>query len=48
MTDYRPKSAILVSAYHHCLADLLFRHSTGRLPCDLAFSLMERVVSARG
>lgn len=35
LTDYRPKVAILVSAHHHCLADLLFRHSTGELACDI-------------
>jgi len=31
LTDYRPKIAILVSAYDHCLADLLYRQSTGEL-----------------
>jgi formyltetrahydrofolate deformylase len=35
LTDYRPKMAILVSAHHHCLADLLYRHSTGELACDI-------------
>jgi len=35
LTDYRPKIVILVSAYHHCLADLLYRHSTGELACDI-------------
>jgi formyltetrahydrofolate deformylase len=35
LTGYRPKIAILVSAYHHCLADLLYRHSTGELVCDI-------------
>ena len=35
LTDYRPKIAILVSAYDHCLADLLYRHSTGELVCDI-------------
>ena len=35
LTDYRPKIAILVSSYHHCLADLLYRHSTGELKCDI-------------
>jgi len=35
LTDYRPKIAILVSAYQHCLADLLYRHSTGDLACDI-------------
>jgi formyltetrahydrofolate deformylase len=35
LTDYRPKVAVLVSAYQHCLADLLFRQSTGELACDI-------------
>jgi formyltetrahydrofolate deformylase len=35
LTDYRPKIAILVSAHLHCLADLLYRHGTGELACDI-------------
>jgi formyltetrahydrofolate deformylase len=35
LTDYRPKVAILVSAYDHCLADLLYRQNTGELACDI-------------
>jgi formyltetrahydrofolate deformylase len=35
LTDYRPKIAILVSKYDHCLTDLLYRHSTGDLVCDI-------------
>lgn len=35
LEDQRPKMAILVSAQHHCLADLLYRHETGELPCDI-------------
>jgi formyltetrahydrofolate deformylase len=35
LTNYRPKVAILVSAYDHCLADLLYRHKTGELVCDI-------------
>ncbi len=35
LTNYRPKIAILVSAYDHCLADLLYRHGTGELACDI-------------
>src|ERR1700723_4622718 len=35
LTNYRPKIAILVSAYDHCLADLLYRHSTGEIVCDI-------------
>lgn len=33
--DYRPKVVILVSSYDHCLADLLYRYSSGELACDL-------------
>lgn len=36
LTDYRPKVAILVSGYDHCLADLLYRQSTGELMCDVS------------
>ena len=36
LTNYRPKIAVLVSAYDHCLADLLYRHSTGELACDIS------------
>jgi formyltetrahydrofolate deformylase len=35
LTAYRPKIAILVSAYDHCLADLLYRQKTGELKCDI-------------
>jgi formyltetrahydrofolate deformylase len=35
LTNYRPKIAILVSAHDHCLADLLYRQSTGELACDV-------------
>ena len=35
LTDYRPKIAILVSNYDHCLADLLHRQGTGELACDI-------------
>jgi len=34
-TDYRPKVVILVSGYDHCLADLLYRHRTGELACEV-------------
>ncbi len=30
LTDYRRKVAILVSAYDHCLADLLYRHAQAK------------------
>ena len=35
LTAYRPKIAILVSAFDHCLADLLYRQKTGELTCDV-------------
>ena len=31
----RPKAAIFVSRYEHCLVDLLYRHRTGELRCDV-------------
>jgi formyltetrahydrofolate deformylase len=34
-TSYRPKAAILVSRYDHCLADLLYRQRTGELACEI-------------
>ena len=35
-TEDKQRIAIFVSHYLHCLADLLHRHQTGELPCDLA------------
>ncbi len=35
-STYRPKVAIFVSKAGHCLADLLFRHQIGELPCNIA------------
>jgi len=34
-SNYRPKMAILVSKYDHCLVDLLYRHTSGELACDI-------------
>lgn len=34
-SDRRPKMAILVSRYDHCLVDLLYRHKNGELACDI-------------
>lgn len=31
-----PRVAIFVSRYQHCLVDLLHRHQTGELPCEIA------------
>lgn len=34
-SNYRPKMAIMVSKYDHCLVDLLYRHKSGELACDI-------------
>jgi formyltetrahydrofolate deformylase len=34
-SNYRPKMIILVSKYDHCLVDLLYRHKSGELRCDI-------------
>ena len=34
-SSYRPRMVILVSHYDHCLVDLLYRHRSGELPCDI-------------
>lgn len=36
MSAERPKVAIFVSKYDHCLVDLLQRHENGELRCDIA------------
>jgi formyltetrahydrofolate deformylase len=47
LTDYRPKMAILVSAYDHCLADLLYRHDTGELRCDIVRIISNHTTAKR-
>jgi formyltetrahydrofolate deformylase len=34
-SSHRQKMAILVSKYDHCLVDLLYRHKSGELACDI-------------
>lgn len=36
LSSARPKMAIFVSQYDHCLADLLYRKQSGELRCELA------------
>lgn len=36
LTQKRPQVAIMVSQHDHCLADLLYRHQSGELDCDIA------------
>ncbi len=47
LTDYRPRIAILVSAHDHCLADLLYRHSTGELGCDILMVISNHPTAKR-
>ena len=47
LTDYRPKMAILVSAYDHCLADLLYRHDAGELRCDIVRIISNHTTAKR-
>ena len=35
LTTYRPRVAIFVSRYDHCLVDLLYRQRTGELACEI-------------
>jgi formyltetrahydrofolate deformylase len=35
LSSYRPKIAIFVSRYDHCLVDLLYRQRSGELPCEI-------------
>jgi formyltetrahydrofolate deformylase len=34
-SSHRPRMIILVSKYDHCLVDLLYRHQSGELPCEI-------------
>ena len=36
LSQQRPRMAIMVSHYDHCLVDLLYRHQSGELACDIA------------
>jgi formyltetrahydrofolate deformylase len=35
LSERKPRTAILVSKYDHCLADLLYRHQNGELRCEI-------------
>ncbi|HVI07134.1 MAG TPA: formyltetrahydrofolate deformylase [Candidatus Binatia bacterium] len=35
LSSYRPRMIIFVSRYDHCLVDLLYRHHSGELACDI-------------
>ncbi len=36
LSAHRPRMIIFVSKYDHCLVDLLYRHKSGELDCDIA------------
>jgi formyltetrahydrofolate deformylase len=36
---HKPRMAIFVSRYNHCLADLLYRHQAGELHCEIPIIL---------
>jgi len=35
LSSHRPRMIIFVSKYDHCLVDLLYRHKSGELACDI-------------
>src|SRR5712691_4533202 len=35
LSSHRPRMIILVSKYDHCLVDLLYRHRSGELACEI-------------
>jgi formyltetrahydrofolate deformylase len=35
LSSYKPRIAIFVSQHDHCLVDLLYRHRTGEMPCEI-------------
>jgi formyltetrahydrofolate deformylase len=45
LTDRRPRVAILVSQHLHCLADILHRHDTGELCCDIPLIVSNHTVA---
>src|SRR5580700_2983633 len=46
-SDYRQKMIILVSKYDHCLVDLLYRHKSGELSCDIPLIISNHPDSKR-
>ena len=42
-SSHRPRMVIFVSKFDHCLVDLLYRHQSGELACDIP--LMPDVLS---
>ena len=42
-SGHRPRMAIFVSRYDHCLADLLYRYQAGELNCDIPIIISNHV-----
>jgi formyltetrahydrofolate deformylase len=47
LSDERQRMAILVSKYDHCLVDLLYRHKSGELACDIPCIVSNHAESQR-
>lgn len=47
LATQKPKMAIFVSQYDHCLADLLYRHQSGELACDIPLIISNHPDTAR-
>lgn len=47
LSQKRPRMAIMVSQYDHCLADLLHRHQSGELACDIPLIISNHLDTQR-
>ena len=47
LTEARPRVAIFVSHYDHCLADLLYRYSAGELACEFPLIISNHAEAQR-
>jgi len=47
LTAYRPRVAILVSKYDHCLVDLLYRQRNGELKCEIPLVISNHLDAQR-
>jgi formyltetrahydrofolate deformylase len=47
LSQKRPRMAIMVSQYDHCLADLLHRHQSGELACDIPLIISNHLDTKR-
>jgi len=47
LSQHRPRIAIMVSHYDHCLVDLLYRHQSGELACDIPLIISNHQATQR-